>query len=303
MHELFFLHLFSFRSCLKVFLILPLSPSSTLASSAKLSTILKISISLLTLSLQLLTQVCFLFCHDHIKFLHIVGYFFPRSSGVRAFSTCPSNSVRHLRRRTVASGIWISSPLTTTWRAFWVMALFQYMLLLTVEAGFRLGEDEEEDGDTRSIVLETQGDAAFRRSLDLHSSGTSVPQSSSKKKKKAEAQATHPGPSQSSPNPHPNLCLVLLPEPQLPISACTFVVKVATIAKFLTSWYIANVVPLSASLLISSRRRLEPQQPPLDHARHINFIIQCRRHFVFLHGHGGFRKPTRVLPWLLRRPN
>ena len=52
-------HLFSWRSCFKVFLILPLSPSSTLTSSAKFSTILNTSVSLLALSLQQLTLVLF----------------------------------------------------------------------------------------------------------------------------------------------------------------------------------------------------------------------------------------------------
>ncbi len=57
----FFFFIFFFTELLQGFPILPLSPSSTLASSAKLSTILNICISLVALSLQLLTQVFFFF--------------------------------------------------------------------------------------------------------------------------------------------------------------------------------------------------------------------------------------------------
>ena len=79
-----------------------------------------------------------------------------------SFPTGPLSFVRHLRRRTVASGIWISSPSMTTRGCLWVMALFSTaMFFLTFDTGFRLGEDEDGDGDTRNIALETKGVAAL----------------------------------------------------------------------------------------------------------------------------------------------
>ena len=56
-----------------------------------------------------------------------------------------------------------------------VMALFSTaMFFLTFEAGFRPGEDEEEDRDTLNITQETKGVTTFRDSPHLHSSETSA---------------------------------------------------------------------------------------------------------------------------------
>ena len=76
---------------------------------------------------------------------------------------------------------WISSfsPLMTNRRAFGHRACECGNVFLTFDTGFRLGEDEDGDVETRIMTLETKGATTFRDSLHLHPSERSSPLSSS----------------------------------------------------------------------------------------------------------------------------
>ena len=51
-------------------------------------------------------------------------------------------------------------------------------------------------------------------------------------------------------------------------------VNVATIAKFITSWYFEIFCAIVNKYLVESRGRRKPQQSPLDHAWNLDFVIQ-----------------------------
>ena len=111
----------------------------------------------------------------------------------------------------------------------------QYVNVFLFETGFRLGEDEEGDRDTRHITLETKGVAAFMDSL-RDSSQTSVPQSSS------QGRSTGHLPAQSWSGA---LCRTAATDLSMHVRGVLNppkgAVNVATIAKSFTSWYCAIV--------------------------------------------------------------